>query len=302
MRIPPLQTGRFILTLFLSLLLHTFSMAWGQAAPSKNEPANEPAAETRTYLGFDRNEYPGDDQLSALRHSFAYTGYWLNAPPDSSQNSWRGKRALLIEHGFGFLILFNGRLDAELKRKDAAALGRADAAEAISSAGREGFPPGAIVFLDQEEGGRLLPEQMAYVLAWAEAVRGSQYRPGVYCSGISVPDGAASINTAEDILHHAGGQAIALWVANDACPPSPGCVVSSSVPPPEASGAPQAMVWQYTQSPRRSFANRCAATYAPDGNCYAPRMEQNAANFLDLNVSRSADPSSGRAAAGGATQ
>jgi Domain of unknown function (DUF1906) len=289
-----------ILVIFLSSLLFpgSSSKTWAQAASPQQPPsAGSGVYRTRTFLGFDRNEYPGDAQLSALRDSFAYAGYWLNAPPGESQNSWSGKRALLIEHGFGFLILFNGRLDAELRGKDAAALGRADAASAVSSAGREGFPPGAIVFLDQEEGGRLLPEQAAYVMAWVDAIRGSRYRPGVYCSGIPVREGAASISTAEDILNHAGGHPIALWVANDACPPSPGCVVPAQLPAPEQSGIPGALVWQYTQSPRRPFAKQCAATYAPDGNCYAPRMERNQANFLDLNVSRSADPSSGAATA-----
>ena len=77
-----------------------------------------------------------------------------------------GKRAILKAHGFGFMILYNGRLDAQLTGKDAAALGRSDAAAAVSAAKREGFAPGAILFLDQEEGGRLLPEQSAYLFAW----------------------------------------------------------------------------------------------------------------------------------------
>ena len=89
------------------------------------------------------------------------------------------------------MILYNGRLDAQLTGKDAAALGRSDAADAISAAKREGFAPGAILFLDQEEGGRLLPEQSAYLFAWVKAVRASQYKPGVYCSGILVPEGSA---------------------------------------------------------------------------------------------------------------
>ena len=126
---------------FRSLLfLGSSSTTWAQAtSPQQLPPAGNGVDQNRTYLGFDRNEYPGDDQLSALRHSFAYAGYWLNAPPGDSQNSWRGKRALLIEHGFGFLILFNGRLDAELRGKDAAALGRADAASAVSAAAARVF-------------------------------------------------------------------------------------------------------------------------------------------------------------------
>jgi Domain of unknown function (DUF1906) len=244
------------------------------------------------YFGFDKDVYPGDALLPALRRSFAYTGYWLNTPPQENSNSWAGKRGTLKANGFGFLILFNGRVDAELKGKDVAALGRADAAAAIGAAKREGFPSGAILFVDQEEGGRLLPEQSVYLFAWVKAVRQSQYRPGVYCSGIMVPDGSARINTAEDILSH--DREIALWVANDQCPPAPGCVIDDRSVRVASSGIPQALVWQYAQSPRRPFAQACKATYAADNNCYPPGVPHNPATFLDLDVSSSADPSHGR--------
>lgn len=199
---------------------------------------------------------------------------------------------MLKANGFGFLILYNGRLDAQLKGKDAAALGRSDAAAAISAAQKEGFPRDAILFLDQEEGGRLLPEQSAYLFAWVAAIRGSRYRPGVYCSGILVPDGAGTISTAVDILSR--DPKLTLWVANDACPPAPGCVVPGKELTPGLSGIKRALVWQYAQSPRRPFARQCGAGYAGDGNCYAPGLPHSAQTFLDLNVSSSADPSSGR--------
>jgi glycoside hydrolase-like protein len=246
----------------------------------------------KSYFGFDKNDYPGDALLPGLRRSFAYTGYWLNHPPGENSNSWTGKRATLKANGFGFMILYNGRLDAELKGKDDAALGRADAAAAIAAAQREGFAPGAILFLDQEEGGRLLPEQGAYLFSWVEAIRSSSYRPGVYCSGILVPDGAGKISTASDILSH--DSKLALWVANDQCPPAPGCVLPKKSLKAASSGVAQATVWQYAQSPRRPFARQCATTYAADNNCYAPGLEHSAETFLDLNVSSSPDPSSGR--------
>src|SRR5271167_2306627 len=69
----------------------------------------------RTYLGFDRNDYPADTNLKTLRQTFSYTGYWLNHPPVASSNSWAGHRAAVESAGFGFLVLFNGRLYAELK-------------------------------------------------------------------------------------------------------------------------------------------------------------------------------------------
>ncbi len=253
----------------------------------------------RSYAGFDRNDYPGDDLLPALRRSFSFTGYWLNPPPGESSNSWTGKRSLLREHGFGFLILFNGRRDAELTGKDAASQGRADAASAIAAARREGFPRGAVLFLDQEEGGRLLPEQNAYLYAWVDRVRQSEYRPGVYCSGIEAGSGSDRISTAQDIVSHEREtplrSAIALWVFNDQCPPSPGCVLPHTALSPGMSGSTQARVWQYALSPRRpEFARQCAATYAADGNCYAPGVPPGSRSFVDLNVSESADPSAGR--------
>src|SRR6202011_182575 len=101
------------------------------------------------------------------------TGYWLNPPPGEMSNTWAGKRALLKRRGFGFLVIFNGRLDKEIKaaKTTPAQLGAADAELAVSAAKREGFPLQTIIFLDQEEGGRLLPEQSAYLFSWIEAVR-----------------------------------------------------------------------------------------------------------------------------------
>jgi hypothetical protein len=246
----------------------------------------------KTYFGFDKNDYPGDNLLPALRRSFSYTGYWLSNPPGESSNSWAGKRATLRASGFGFMILYNGRLDAQLKGKDAAALGRVDAAAAISAAKKEGFAPGAILFLDQEEGGRLLPEQSAYLFSWIEAIHGSPYRPGVYCSGIPVTEGSNKITTAGEILSHQGN--VALWVFNDACPPAPGCTLPGKSLPAASSGVQQALVWQFVRSPRTDVARQCFATYAADGNCYVPGLPHSAQTFVDLNTSASPDPSEGR--------
>jgi hypothetical protein len=35
------------------------------------------SALAQNYLGFDRNDYPGDANLQSLRQTFSYTGYWL---------------------------------------------------------------------------------------------------------------------------------------------------------------------------------------------------------------------------------
>ncbi len=280
-----------------------------EAAPTdaaKVEPAPAGPAAAHPYVGFDRNLYPGDARLAELHHHFAFAGYWLNNPPGEQQNTWTGHRPQLVSAGFGFLVLWNGRLDAEVRHAKVTpeALGRQDAQDAIAAARHEGFPAGTIVFLDQEEGGRLLPEQSAYFFGFTEAIAASPYRAGSYLSGQPSDDGPGTngkrimITTAQDVRETVAARhlhPVALWVAQDACPPAPGCTVSPDAVQsltPGDSGTLDAVVWQYAQSPQRPELTRaCAKTYARDGNCYAgvtPDL------FLDLNLATSPDPSHGR--------
>lgn len=284
---------RLMITSFVVSILAAFAGA--QLAAAQTHAAAKP----HTYIGFDLNDYPGDQALPALRQHFSFVGYWLNNPPGEQQSNWQGKRDILLRQGFGFLVLFNGRLDAEIVKAqksgtNPATLGKSDAAAAIAAAHRERFPSGAILFLDQEEGGRLLPEQADYLFAWTEAVARSGFLPGVYASGQPVNEGHGNtITTAQDIRSHVVAlhlHEIALWVAQDACPPSNGCVLKGLAP--ADSGTPDAIVWQYSQSPRRkSITRACAQTYASDGNCPAPGLP---GLSIDLNTATSPDPSHGR--------
>ncbi|HLJ77496.1 MAG TPA: glycoside hydrolase domain-containing protein, partial [Acidobacteriaceae bacterium] len=231
--------------------------------------------------------------LPVLHKTFAFTGYWLNNPPGMQSNPWGGKRGTIRNAGFGFLVLFNGRLDAQLKGQDAAALGRDDAAEAVKAARREGFPAGSVIFLDQEEGGALLPEQASYMGAWIQAIGKSQYRAGVYCSGVPVGKGGGGMSTAQDVAQRFPGAM--LWFWDDRCPPAPGCTVPQKNFSAALSDVPRALVWQYAKSPREpELTSGCGATYAADGQCYAPGLPHSAASFIDMDWSRSPDPSRGR--------
>ena len=253
-----------------------------------------PGAVAQTYLGFDRNDYPGDANLKTLRQTFAYAGYWLNNPPGARSNSWAGHRAAVESAGFGFLVLFNGRLFADLRTvANAQRLGRTDALLAVSAVRREGFPRGIIVFLDQEQGGRMLPEQKAYIYSWVDAINAAGYRAGIYCSGIpNSEDG--NVMTATDIRQSAGLRQITYWAINDACPPSPGCTFGQQPPKPSQSGVDFAEVWQFAQSPRRKgVAIRCI-NYNGDGNCYPPGTNAALGLHIDLNSATSPDPSHGR--------
>lgn len=268
-------------------------------------------AQTTTYLGFDRNDYPGDANLKGLRKTFSYTGYWLNNPPGEKSNTWAGHRAAVESAEFGFLVLFNGRLYTALKSVDRAViLGKSDAADAVAFARHEGFHPGTIIFLDQEQGGRMLPEQKAYIYSWVDAVTAAGFRAGVYCSAIPAKDG--NVVTAEDIREHAGdslpGKAdkgaratqshatrdIVFWAINDACPPSPGCTFPEHSPSPVKSGVSFAEVWQFAQSPRRKDVAAHCTNYNRNGSCYPPGIPQTENLYVDVNSATSPDPSQGR--------
>ena len=253
-------------------------------------------AQPPSYLGFDRNDYPGDENLRTLRETFSFAGYWLNHPPGTAANTWTGKRQIVQSAGFGFLVLFNGRLLSELKNpENARALANSDSRRGVVAAQREGFPVGTIIFLDQEEGGRLLPEQRTYLHGWVDGVNASRFRAGVYCSGIAAKEaGSAGVITADDIRQNAGGRKVVYFVANDACPPSPGCAFSKPAPTPGSSGISFAEVWQFVQSPRRrDFASGCS-NYNSDGNCYPPGLGKSSGVHVDVEVAASADPSHAR--------
>jgi hypothetical protein len=260
-------------------------------------PGAHAVSSASSYLGFDRNNYPGDENLKILRQTFSYAGFWLNHPPSARTNTWSGKRKTLQSAGFGFLVLFNGRLFNELKSVSyAGKLGKADAQTAVAAARREGFPAKTIIFLDQEQGGRMLPEQKAYIYAWVDGVTAGGFATGIYCSGISAAkEGGEDIVTADDIRQNAGARKIVFWVTDDACPPSPGCAFPKQAPNPVDSGIPFADIWQFAQSPKRpAVAASCPANYNPDGNCYPPEISVAQHLHIDVNTATSADPSHGR--------
>jgi hypothetical protein len=266
-----------------------------QRPASESGPYRTPGKKTKSFVGFDRNEYPGDAALPALGKSFAFASYWLSPPPGGKANSWTGKRAVLEAQGFGFLLLYLGRTSSQLPDKQICAdAGLADAQAAARAARREGFLEGSVIFLDLEEGGRFSDGYHAYLRSWAQSLKNEKFRPGIYCSGIEVDEaGGTKIVSADDIHQHIGIEDVVYWVFNDACPPSPGCSVMSEPPAPSGSGVTYASVWQYVRSPReKKVAGHCRG-YANDGNCYAPG-DRKRRWFLDMNVATTKDPSAPR--------
>ena len=250
------------------MLLALFSLVLAVPATSQQ------SSDVRAYLGFDRNDYPGDVALPILRKSFSFAGYWLGPPPGAKSNSWSGKRELLRSLGFGFLVLYSGPQSSELQQKwseehvfnnlksrmsSAGRKGASDARQAAEAARKEGFPSHTVIFLDIEEGGRLPAVYHAYLRSWVDQLVHAGYRAGVYCSGMPVDEGGGiTILTADDIRNNIGSRDLVYWVFNDACPPSPGCAIPQNPPLTSASGVPYATVWQFAQSPRRKqYSSLC---------------------------------------------
>ena len=157
----------------LAMLICAILLIACKQAPDPVAPISAAAAPAapQFYLGIDRNDYPGAAALPELRKTFSYTGYWLTAPPGEHAANWLGKREKLEAAGFGFLVLANGRLFKDLGSvARAKQIGQRDSAAAAAIARREGFPATTIIFLDQEQGGKLLPAQLAYLLAWVDGI------------------------------------------------------------------------------------------------------------------------------------
>jgi glycoside hydrolase-like protein len=265
---------------------------WNKQPASESGPYAALSGTAKSFVGFDRNEYPGDAALSLLRKSFAFTSYWLSAPPGEKTNSWTGKRAVLQTHGFGFLLLYLGRTSNQLPDKQICVdAGLADAQAAGRAARREGFPEGSVIFLDVEEGGRFSDGYHGYLQSWAQSLKNEKFQPGIYCSGIAVDEGGGStIISADDIQRHIGVSGLVYWVFNDACPPSPGCSLPNEPPRPSAGGVAYASIWQYVRSPKENKIARHCRGYANDGNCYAPG-DASHQWFLDMNVATTKNPS-----------
>lgn len=67
-------------------------------------------AVTGRHVGFDTNVYPGDRAMDAWKQSgeYEWVGYYLGAPCHSD-DSWSGKRARLVDNGWGLAVIYVGQ-------------------------------------------------------------------------------------------------------------------------------------------------------------------------------------------------
>jgi hypothetical protein len=172
----------------------------GQDAPMAAE------ANDGTFLGFDTHTYPGDDKMRAWRNApnapYTWVGYYLPAAPCHKGTSWRGKREVLQQMGWGLAVVYVGQqtwgrtpktlTPAQMARHRArgttcnadflgAGRGVAEGQDAIRIARAEGFQRGRVIFLDIERMERIPARMRDYYRAWvATVLKDGYYQPGIY--------------------------------------------------------------------------------------------------------------------------
>jgi hypothetical protein len=156
------------------------------------------------YIGFDTHTYPGTAVMRAWKHTpgspYDWVGFYLPSPCHEDK-SWTGKRDTLVAMGWGLAVVYVGqqtwgRTPRALTPDKRAALrrrmdcsadlvtadeGRRDGADAVQRAIDEGFPPGAVIFLDIERMETIPPAMQQYYRAWvAQLLANGTYQPGIY--------------------------------------------------------------------------------------------------------------------------
>jgi len=190
------------------------------------------------FPGLDTYAFPGDAALAWLKanSNLAWCGYYLAPAPSHGDASWMGRRAAMA----GLAPIYLGQQLAGPGRHDVTeAQGALDGADAAALMASEGFAQGSYVYLDLEDGPPLRSPRTDYVLAWADAVTGAGFAPGVYCSHA----------LAEDV--HAACPRARIWayqVATSGPHPFPGHNFPDL--PPAGCGYPGAYMWQLGQSCR----------------------------------------------------
>jgi len=146
------------------------------------------------FPGFDTSEFPGAAEMQWLRNNtnLVWCGYYLGPAPSHSSTSWIGQRSALQAAGWGIAPVYVGQqIGGPGSHRVSGSQGRVDGQDAAQLLEREGFAAGTCVYLDLEDGPPLAAPRTDYVTAWVNAVRGSGFQPGVYCSHALATDAHA---------------------------------------------------------------------------------------------------------------
>ena len=156
------------------------------------------------FVGFDTHTYPGTATMTAWKNTpgspYKWVGYYLPAPCHND-TSWTGKRDTLIAMGWGLAAVYVGqqtwgKVPRNLTSAQRAALrkqtdcsadlmsaeeGVKNADDAVARASQEGFPPGAVIFLDLERTETIPDAMRDYYKAWVgRMLATNKYEPGIY--------------------------------------------------------------------------------------------------------------------------
>jgi hypothetical protein len=203
------------------------------------------------YPGIDMGDYPGDAVMDAIYgHPYRFTGYYLSSPchRDAGHGGrwrpWMGHRQRLLDKGWGLLVCYVGQQVPGASRCGANTLTRsqgvADAEDAITKAGGDGFKEGLIIFLDIERMDTIPLGMLEYARAWVgRLLDEGMYKPGIYCHNHNVGELTAATRQ-EFAARGRPNEAPAFWVVR---------IWKNRKFDPEAdspadSGVPYAAVWQ----------------------------------------------------------
>ena len=240
--------------------------------------AQTTSSSAASFLGFDRNDYPGDQNLPALRQTFSFAGYprlndssrrkfkQLERQAANSQLCWiRIPGAVQWQALCRSEIRFPNdgardiRRDSRGRRRPSRRISRATL---LSSSIRS-------------RADACYPSRKPTSMPGSMGHRCRVSAPGIYCSGIAAKKTTGDIVTADDIRQNAAlARHCVLRYRRRNVPPHRDARFVKP-PNPVESGVSFADVWQFARSPRREvFHGEMSATYLADGNCYPPGVDR----------------------------
>ncbi len=224
-----------------AVLTSVLAATTGCGGSPEDRQIDETTAElsAASYAGMDAYAYPGSAQMSWLRTrtNLRWTGFYLGGAPNHGDTSWMSQRSTLVSMGWGLAPIYVGRQvgQASLSRSQ----GVTDGESAASLAAQAGFPRGAVVYLDVEEGGTLPADLVSYYEGWVSGVVAMGYSPGVYCS----------YSTTANQLTQADARAT-VWVFDIGSSSCPAAGTTSFAAPAPTQAWTGAQSWQFAQNCR----------------------------------------------------
>src|SRR5262245_33441800 len=203
-----------------------------------------PAAPAVRSAGFDTGSYPGDAAIQAwaAQSPFRFVGFYFDAPCHTAHTfrSWSGKFPVIKAAGLGLAIVYVGlQQDGCGKANLSRVKGVEHGHDTVAKFAAEGFPAGAVVFLDIEHyDGALSAPMEAYLRGWISTiVESGAITAGVYCPASKATEIKRAAEQEFQDLGQPGGSPVFWVVKTDAA-------FDPATSTPAGSGVAFARVWQ----------------------------------------------------------